>query len=70
MNPIEIKIALMRAGVTQSEIARICGVSPTQVARVIQGSTSDRVRRAIAGAIKKDVKRIWPEYYLKECVNA
>lgn len=67
MNPIEIKIALMHAGVTQAEIARQCGVTPTQVHRVIfKGTVSDHVRRAIAKTIGKDVKTIWPEYYSRK----
>ena len=66
MTPIEIKIALMRTKVTQAELARRCGVSPTQIHRVIHGSVSDHVRCQIAKAIHKDVKLIWPEYYLRK----
>ena len=66
MTPIEIKIALIRAQVTQAELARTCGVSPTQIHRVIHGSVSDHVRRQIAKTIRKDVKLIWPEYYLRK----
>ena len=64
MEPIEIKIALMRAGITQTEISKRCGVSPSQVRRVVGGSISDHVRREIARAINKKVEEIWPEYYL------
>lgn len=67
MKPIEIKIALMRAGFTQAEIAQSCGVTPTQVHRVIFCNTvSDNVRRTIAKAINKDVSDVWPEYYLRK----
>ena len=61
MEPIEIKIALMRRGITQTEIARRRGVTPTHVYRVIHGGVSNPVRREIAAAINKDVTELWPE---------
>ncbi|RJP82771.1 MAG: hypothetical protein C4522_02695 [Desulfobacteraceae bacterium] len=70
MTPLEIKIALMCAGISQSEIARRCNVKPPQVHRVVNGDVSDNVRREIAAAIKKDVKEIWPEYYLRNALSA
>jgi len=70
MEPIDIKHALEKAGYTQKKIADQCGVTPTQVKRVINGSVSDPVRRAIAKAIGKDVKEIWPEYYLRQSLMA
>jgi len=68
MTPLEIKIALMKACVTQAEIAKRCSVKPPQVHRVINGDISDNVRREIAKAINKDVKEIWPEYYLRNAL--
>ena len=62
MDPLEIKIALMRAKVKQAEIAIKCGVSATQVLRVIGGSKSMHVRQAIAVAISKPVNEIWPDH--------
>ena len=70
MTPLEIKIELLKAGITQVSVAKMAGVSPSQVRRVICGSVSDNVRRAIAKAIKKDVEEIWPEYYLRKSATA
>lgn len=65
MPPNEIRIALIRAGIAQIEIARQIKVAPSNVCRVIDGlGSSDRVRRAIATATGIDVKRIWPSIYL------
>jgi len=65
MDPVEIKIALMRAGVTQADIARQEGVSINAVHLVVHGrAVSDKIRRAIAAAIKTDIKLIWPSTYL------
>jgi len=62
MEPIEIKIALMRAGVTQADIARYTGVAPPNVSKVIKGNIASRkVRAAIAKALAMDVKAIWPD---------
>lgn len=71
MTPTDIKIELLRAGVSQAVIAQQCDVSRTQVNRVIHdhNCVSDKVRRAIADAIKKDVKEIWPEYYLGKSIT-
>lgn len=66
MEPIEIKISLMRAGISQTEIARRCGVSVTQVKRVIFGSMSCHIREEIAKAIGMDVAEIWPEHYKRQ----
>lgn len=60
----EIKIALIEAEVTQTEIARRRNVSVAMVNRVIwQGDVSDHVRREIARAIGKNVAEVWPDYY-------
>ncbi|MBN1495906.1 MAG: helix-turn-helix domain-containing protein [Spirochaetes bacterium] len=64
-SPTEIRIEILKAGVTQAHIARQAGVSDQMIYHVIQGtSVSDRVRRAIAKVIGKDVAIIWPETYL------
>lgn len=65
MEPLEIKILLMRAGVTQSEIARRCGVTLAQVQRVIKGDVSFHIREEIAKTVGKDVSELWPAYYRK-----
>jgi len=65
MSSIEIKIALLRAGVTQAQIARKTKVHPSHVSRLVEGTkTNNRVRRVIADAVGIDIKRIWPSMYL------
>lgn len=65
MRPDDIRIALIRSGISQAKLARENGVSPTMINRIVLGlSVSDRVQRAIAGALGIDVKRIWPSIYL------
>ena len=61
-NPIEIKVALIRAKKTQAQIARKLGVSKVIVTHVIKNQrTSHRVRRAIAKAIGRRINELWPE---------
>ena len=70
MDAIDIKYAIEKAGSTQTAIAKTCGVSQVQVFRVINNLTvSDHVRREIARVIGRDVKEIWPEYYLKKVLG-
>lgn len=65
MPPEEIKIAMIRARVSQVSLARQNNVSPITINRVIMGlGVSDRVMRSIAKAVGIDVKRIWPSIYL------
>lgn len=61
MEPLEIKILLLRAGVTQSSIAKKIGVTPPFVNQIIKGQRpTGRVRRAIAEAVGKRVEELWP----------
>lgn len=70
MTPVEIRVAILRAGTTQAAIARSASrdgktCSRELVTRVIDGKVvSDRVRRAIADAISIPAERIWRSYYL------
>jgi lambda repressor-like predicted transcriptional regulator len=65
MSPNEIRIALLRKGVTQSGIARDQGVSAQMVYQVIERKNiSHRICEAIGDAIGKDLKEIWPSIYL------
>lgn len=65
MTPLEIRIALLKAGTTQAAIARAAGCSKEMVCRVIDGKTvSDRIRRAIAAAVGLPAEHIWRSYYL------
>lgn len=64
MEPLEIRIALMRAQIKQADLARACKVSPAAIGRVIDGlATSDRIQRKIAKAIGKHVEEVFPERY-------
>lgn len=65
MDPTEIRIAMLRAGATQADIARELDVTRQHVHGVIKGrDVSHRVREAISSAIGMDLKRIWPSTYL------
>jgi lambda repressor-like predicted transcriptional regulator len=70
MTPVEIRVAILRAGTTQAAIARSASrdgqtCSRELVCRVIDGKVvSDRIRRAIADAISIPAERIWRSYYL------
>lgn len=61
MSPIEIKVALMRAGHKQSDIARQYGCSPVMVHLVITGKgTSRKLQKFIAKKMG-----LPPEYVFK-----
>jgi DNA invertase Pin-like site-specific DNA recombinase len=65
MEPDEIRVLLIRAKVSQAEIAREKKVGRQSVYKVIQGlSASDRIRKCIAEKTNTDIKRIWPDPYL------
>jgi transcriptional regulator with XRE-family HTH domain len=62
MDHIEIKILLLRAGVSQSAIARKLHVTVGFVNQIITGRRhTKRVRMAIAEAVGKQVEDLWPE---------
>lgn len=61
MTPVEIKIELLKAGITQTAIANDCGVSRQAVHQVVNGrSSSYRVRCLVASSIGKPVESVWP----------
>jgi len=61
MTPIEIKILLLRAGVTQTSIANKLGVTLGFVNQNINGQrATKRVRKAIAKAAGKRIEDLWP----------
>lgn len=65
MDPKEIRVHMLRSGVTQAGLARELDVHRSTVRQVIDGLTiSDRVRRHIAAAISVPVERIWPSTYI------
>ncbi|MCF8078633.1 MAG: helix-turn-helix domain-containing protein [Desulfobacterales bacterium] len=64
MTPLEIKIELMQARISQSEIARRLGVSPAAVTRMVAGdSTSDPIQREICNVIGRDPVEVFPDRY-------
>jgi lambda repressor-like predicted transcriptional regulator len=65
MKPLDIRIALMRAGVRQTDIAAAAGVTPGHVACVLdRKSKSDRVQRLIAKALEMSVEQVFPDIYV------
>ena len=65
MTPQDIQNAIADKGLNQAAIARAIGLSTVTVSGVIRGKTvSRRVHIAIAEAIGRDVKEIWPDLYL------
>ena len=61
MEPEFIKYRLKLAGYTQSDIARMLGVSMQAVFYVIKGtSVSHRIKAKIAEIIGEDIDDIWP----------
>jgi lambda repressor-like predicted transcriptional regulator len=65
MKPVEIRVMMLRAGITLAGIARALDVDPVTVYQVVNGiSVSHRVRTKIAELLGIDIKRIWPETYL------
>lgn len=65
MDPQEIRVALLRNGISQAEIARRCHVHYSLIGRVIDGnSVSHKVRTAIAEATGIDIRRLWPSTYI------
>ena len=65
MSPMDIRIAMLRSGVTQMDIARELGVAKTAVYLVIEGkAVSHRIREKISERVKIDIRRIWPSTYM------
>lgn len=63
MTPFEIKVALMKEGVSMRSIARKLGVSANAVSLVVnRRMKSPRIMEEIAGTIKLDKGSVFPEY--------
>jgi lambda repressor-like predicted transcriptional regulator len=61
MTPLEIKIELLKAGISIRRLARQEGVSHTAMSYTIHGINKGlRLRQAVARAIGKSVEEIWP----------
>lgn len=72
MSPEEIRMELfkVRKQHTMSSIARELGVTRQAIGPVIDRKiVSNRIMRAVAAAIGRDVKYVFPEYYLKRTKN-
>jgi len=68
MTPDEIKLELFRRRkrVSMSGIAKSLGVSRQAVSAVIDRKfVSDRIMRAVAKAIDRDVRYVFPQHYRK-----
>ncbi|MEN6621256.1 MAG: helix-turn-helix transcriptional regulator [Smithella sp.] len=66
MTPLQRKIALIKLGITQKSIAEKIGVAEMTVSDVVKGKRiSDRTMKAVAEAIGKDYRVVFPEYYLQ-----
>ncbi len=65
MDPTELKIAMMRADVSQKNIADELSVSRQAVHLLFNNrATSHKIITAISKAINVDLQRIWPSSYL------
>ena len=63
MTPIEIKIELIRAGITQADIARRCEPPTSRqfINQVIAGRRdTPRIRECIAAALGLPVEKVFP----------
>ncbi len=64
MTPFEIKVALMKEGVSMRSIARRIGVSANSVSLVVnKRMSSRRIMEAIAKSIKTREATAFPEYF-------
>lgn len=64
MSPVEIKVAMLRVGVSQADIARKCNVHRSMIGHIIHGrAVAAHIHNAIATAINIPAKQIWPDYY-------
>jgi lambda repressor-like predicted transcriptional regulator len=71
MEPIDIQYELKKRGITQTEIAKQLDLSPMTISNVVNKHVvSDRVMRAVAAAINRDRRLVFPEYYLSPAKRA
>lgn len=64
MEPIDIQYELKKRGIMQKDVARALGVSDNVISRVINKQiVSDRIMRAVAKAIGRNHRKVFPEYY-------
>ena len=64
MRAMDIQYALKKAGKSQAEIARQCGVAKSSVGKVVSGKTTSlRIAMAIATATGLSLDTLWPGKY-------
>jgi len=67
MKPLKIQYELKLRGIQQADIARDLGVSSMAVSHVVNRTiVSDRIMRAVAAAIGRDHREVFPDYYLSK----
>ncbi|PKN67159.1 MAG: hypothetical protein CVU57_04200 [Deltaproteobacteria bacterium HGW-Deltaproteobacteria-15] len=67
MHPADIQAQLKKKGITQKAIAEELGLSEFHISEVInKNRPSDRVMRAVAAKIGRDVHEVFPEHYFRQ----
>jgi len=67
MHPADIQAELKKNGVTQNQIATELKISAMSVSKEVNKiPTSEKIRKAIARAINKDRREVFPEYYFRK----
>jgi len=62
---LEIKIAMLKAGVTPKSIGADSGLTPQAISHAVhQARSGQRARLAVAQALGVDVTEIWPDALL------
>jgi len=64
MTPLELRFLLSANGITQSDVARACGVTQPSVYRVIEGaSRSKSIEECIAVMTGQPLHVLWPQWF-------
>lgn len=66
MHREDIKAGLRKAGSSLAKIARDLGVGRAVMTQTIDGARSERVERAIAQVLGKDVRAVFPDRTYKD----
>ena len=70
---LRLKVALLKRGISESQLARAIGAHPSTISRIIQGHTKPRPgdRRKIARVLGIPVRKLFPEIERQEkgCVS-
>lgn len=62
MDALELKLAIVRDGRTQREIAKAAGINEVTLSRVVGGASSAQAtREKIARALSLPVEELWPQ---------